>query len=149
VDRSVFGAAQPIYTAAPRFIWMADPLPCRLAILPGVPKVMPSPAEALAPPPRPTSPSAVLPVARRSDSYARAALVWATAAVASAAVSNRHPTAVAEAWRLARLVAAGLLTPGEVARALDGALRMAGKPAGEGAAIAAWVIGRRAGSARA
>jgi hypothetical protein len=69
--------------------------------------------------------------------------------VVDAAAGSRHRTAVAEAWGLARLVAAGLLAPGEVARALDGALRMAGKPAGEGAAIAAWAIGRRSGGARA
>ena len=149
VDRSVFGAAQPIYTAAPRFVGMTDPLPRRLAVLPGDPAVVPPPAEALALSPPVASLSAVLPPAHGSDSYARAALIRATAAVASAAVSNRHPTAVAEAWGLARLVAAGLLTPGEVARALDGALRITGKPAGEGAAIAAWAIGQRAGSARA
>jgi hypothetical protein len=149
VDRSVFGAAQPIYTAAPRFVGMADPLPFRLAVLPGAPAVgVPSPEE-LAPPPHHVPPSPPLPATRSSGSHARAALIRATTAVASASVSNRHPTAVTEAWGLARLVAAGLLTPGEVTRALDGALRMAGKPAGEGAAVAAWAISQRAGGARA
>lgn len=147
VDRSVFGAAQPIYTAAPRFVGMADPLPRRLAVLPGAPAVEVPPAGALEPPPGPVHLATVRLPERGSEGYARAALVRATAAVATAAVNNRHPTAVAEAWGLARLVAAGLLSPGEVARALDGALRIAGKPAGEGAAIAAWAISRRAGRA--
>ena len=35
VDRSVFGAVQPIYTAAPLFIGMVDPLPRRLVVLRG------------------------------------------------------------------------------------------------------------------
>jgi hypothetical protein len=147
VDRSVFSAAQPIYTSAPRFVGMADPLPCRLAVLPGAPAVVPPPVQETTPPA--ASKSAVLPAARGSDSYALAALVRAAGAVANAAINNRHPTAVAEAWGLARLVAEGLLTPTEVTKALDGALVMAGKPAGEGAAIAAWAIAQRAGGVRA
>jgi hypothetical protein len=111
--------------------------------------VVPPPGEALAPLPPVASRSAVLPAARKSDNYALAALVRATGAVANAAVNNRHPTAVTEAWGLARLVANGLLTPSEVKKALDGALVMAGKPAGEGAAIAAWAIAQRAGGMRA
>ena len=39
VDRSVFGAVQPIYTAAPLFIGMVDPLPHRLVVLPGAQQV--------------------------------------------------------------------------------------------------------------
>jgi hypothetical protein len=149
IDRSVFCASQPIFTSAPRFVGTTDPLPCRLAVLPGAPVLEVPSAEALAPQSRPLSPRAS-PLSRRGgEGYARAALVRATVAVAGAAVNNRHPTAVAEAWGLARLVAAGLLSPGEVTRALDGALRMAGKPAGEGAAVAAWAINQHAGGGRA
>jgi hypothetical protein len=37
VDPSVFGAAQPVYTATPVFaIGAADPLPHRLLLLPGM-----------------------------------------------------------------------------------------------------------------
>ena len=52
VDLSVFGAAQPIYTAAPLFRGMADPLPVRLVMLDGAARVLPPSPAALAPPPR-------------------------------------------------------------------------------------------------
>lgn len=53
VDASVFGTAQPIYTAAPLFLDGADPLPCRLALLPGAPVArVPHPALLCPPPPR-------------------------------------------------------------------------------------------------
>ena len=57
-DPSVFGDVQPIYTAAPLFLDGAvDPVPERLAELPGAPYVnVPSP-ESLAPPPKPTRPT--------------------------------------------------------------------------------------------
>lgn len=80
-----------------------------------------------------------------SGRYAAAALARATMAVATAQVNSRHDTAVREAWGLARLVAAGLLTGSDVSRAIDGALQRAGKPEGEGAAIAAWAVARRGG----
>ena len=51
VDRSVFGAVQPIYTAAPLFIGMVDPLPHRLVVLPGAQQVTAPSKAALAPPP--------------------------------------------------------------------------------------------------
>lgn len=53
VDCSVFGAAQPIYTAAPIFCAGTDPIPSRLALLPGEQEVAAPSPEALAPPPRP------------------------------------------------------------------------------------------------
>jgi hypothetical protein len=53
-DPAVFSAVAPIYTAAPVFMGgMADPLPCRLAQLPGAAAVTVPPPEALAPPPEP------------------------------------------------------------------------------------------------
>jgi hypothetical protein len=51
VDRALFGAAQPIYTAAPLFDGALDHLPRRLAWLPGSDMVAVPSAESLAPPP--------------------------------------------------------------------------------------------------
>jgi hypothetical protein len=147
VDRSVFGAVQPIYTAAPLFVGMVDPLPLRLVRLDGAERVeAPSPG-ALAPSPRvPVPPMrGMTPSSAKGGRYANAALARATAAVARASEGARHPTAVSEAWGLAALVAQGLLAAEDMARALDGALQMAGKPPGEGAKIAAWAVAQRAG----
>ena len=56
-DPTVFGAAQPIYTAAPVMAeGQADPIPARLALLPGAPMVTVPTPEALAPPPRREAP---------------------------------------------------------------------------------------------
>ena len=47
VDRSVFRTAQPIYTAAPIFAaGAADPVPCRLLLLPGECQAVPVPSAA-------------------------------------------------------------------------------------------------------
>ncbi|MFT8247253.1 hypothetical protein [Roseomonas sp. BN140053] len=147
LDRSTLRAAQVCYTAAPVFVGMADPLPTRLAELPGEERV-PCPApEQLMPPPRPEpNPAALTRGAGGGDRYAWAALTRACTNIATAPVDSRHPTAVSEAWSLARLVVAGLLTGDEVVRAVDGALQQAGKPAGEGSAIAAWAVAQRTDS---
>jgi hypothetical protein len=149
VDRSVFGAVQPIYTAAPAFIGMSDPLPSRLVTLPGATAVSAPSAAALAPLARPLMPFRATPTPSGAGTarYASTALARAAVAVARASEGARHPTAVAEAWGLARLVARGLLAEADMARALDGALQLAGKPAGEGAAIAAWAVSHRTGGA--
>jgi hypothetical protein len=143
VDRSVLGAAQVIYTAAPVFIGMADPLPRRLAILAGAEPVVavPDPA-ALAPPP--TRPAAAEPIqAAAAGRYAMAALTRAAARIATTPEGGRHDAALREAWGLARLVRAGVLSEAELARTIAGALRQAGKAAEEGEAIAAWAIAHR------
>lgn len=149
VDRSVFGTVQPIYTAAPLFRDMADPLPVRLVMLDGAARVEPPAPAALAPrasavPSRDRPMRATAPGAAR---YAARALARAYARVAAAPVQSRHPTAVSEAWGLARLVADGLLSAADLTWAIDHALQVAGKPAGEGARIAAWAIAQRAGGA--
>jgi hypothetical protein len=146
VDPSTLRAAQVTYTAAPLFIDMTDPLPRRLAMLPGLETVScPTEAE-LQPPPRPdTDPSRVV-TAASADRYVRAALMRACTAIATAPVDSRHPTAVSEAWGLARFVVAGLMSADEVIRAVDGALEQAGKPKGEGAKIAAWAVSQRTDS---
>jgi hypothetical protein len=141
-DPSTLRAAQIIYTAAPLFVGCIDPLPSRLAHLPGHATVVVPSQAALAPPPPGSSPAQCLTVPPDSR-YALAALSRAAIAIATAGVDTRHATAVGEAWGLARLVRAGVLTEGEVVRVVDGALQQAGKPAGEGAAVAQWAIRRR------
>ena len=141
VDPAVFRPAQLIYTAAPLFAGgAADPLPKRLALLPGAEPVVrvPSPA-ALAPPPRPAL--APLPAdAVGGSRYALAALTNATCRVATAPVNARHYSIVAEARGLARFVAARLLTEGEVRRALSGAAELAGKTSDEADAVVTWAL---------
>ncbi|MFC0389482.1 hypothetical protein [Muricoccus vinaceus] len=146
VDPSTLRAAQVTYTASPVFVDMADPLPHRLTMLEGGETVRcPTSAEvAPAPPPQPDANATARTM--NGDRYVRAALMRACTAIATAPVDSRHPTAVAEAWGLARFVVAGLMTADEVVRAVDGALEQAGKPKGEGAAIAAWAVSQRTDS---
>jgi hypothetical protein len=143
VDPSTLRAAQVTYTAAPLFIDMTDPLPRRLAMLPGLETVACPTEPELQPPARPAADPSRVVTAASSDRYVRAALTRACSNIATAPVDSRHPTAVAEAWGLARFVVAGLMTADEVIRAVDGALEQAGKPKGEGAKIAAWAVAQR------
>jgi hypothetical protein len=139
-DPSIFGAAQPIYTAAPLFSeGAADPVPQRLHSRPGG-LVEAPPPEALAPPPAPPPVPLPAPGNARAERYAIAALSRAAAAVASAPVDSRHLTCRSQARGLARLVAAGLLAESDVVAVMDAALQQAGKQAGEGAKVAAWAI---------
>jgi hypothetical protein len=141
-DPSTLRPAQVIYTASPLFIGCPDPLPSRLAYLPGEETVQVPPPETLAPPKHiPAPPRRVS--AEGGSRYATRALASAALNIASAAVDARHPTAVSESWGLARLVRSGLLTESEVIRVVDEALQRAGKPRGEGAAIAAWAVKHR------
>jgi len=139
-DASTFRTVQPIYAAAPVFEGMADPLPRRLVVLPGRERVAcPSPSS-LAPRPRKITVAPPKAGAAGAGGYAFTALARATTAVAMASEKSRHETAVRQAWSLAKLVAAGLLTADAVGRAMDGALQLAGKSEGEGGAIAAWAL---------
>jgi hypothetical protein len=135
-DPSVFGTVQPIYSAAPLFEGMADPLPRRLLALPGAPLVpVPSPTT-LAPPQRPSAPPPVLHPMQGSR-YVRAALERAAGRIATA--EKRHPAIVAEARSLARLVRAGLLDERQMCAVLTAAAEAAGKgDADEIAACIAW-----------
>jgi hypothetical protein len=144
VDASLFRPAQINYTAAPVFAEGAtDPLPERLVRLPGtVPLIQAPSATTLTPPPKQQEPAPRLNAASGSR-YALAALTRACSNISRQGEGSRHPTAVSEALGLARLVNAGLLTQAEVTRAVDGALRQAGKPTGEGTAIVAWALSRR------
>jgi hypothetical protein len=129
VDRSVFNAAQPIYTAAPVFAdGRRDHLPDRLIEWPGEDWLRcPSRAE-LVPPPRPV-PEYVAPVCASGSARAR---LYIDAAREKAAerirtATMRHPTILQEACGLARFVNAGLMTKSELQELLWTAAQGAGK----------------------
>ena len=126
-DPSVFGAVQPIYTAAPMLApGVPDPVPTRLLALPGRPAVsVPSP-ELLAAP-SPPSPSAATIREGIAHRYVRAALERAATNIASAREGNRHPLIVAETCRLARFVAPGWLSSSDLAGVVRAAAKQAGK----------------------
>ena len=148
-DPSVFGAVQPIYTAAPVLAsGMADPLPRRLLALPGIPAgatVPVPPPEALAPPPcAPTPPMEMHPM--QADRYTRAVLEAAAGRILTA--TKRHPTLIAEARNLARFVNAGLLTTSDMRTVLTRAAEQAGKDdAAEVAACIDWGLDNPASGA--
>jgi hypothetical protein len=127
-DASVFGAVQPIYTAAPVFApGVCDHLPQRIFERSGQPLVtVPSPQDLL-PPSRPEA--TVCPVLRkgsaRADLYVRAALTIAGKRIIAA--GQRHPAILSEACGLARLVKAGLLGRSELKSLLWQAAQQAGK----------------------
>ncbi len=136
-DPSVFGAVQPIYTAAPRLpAEMCDPLPCRLWFKPGQATVAVAPPQTPRPKPRPMTPrprAYPMPTA----GSARAELEMAAGRVCVA--EKRHPTLVAEARNLARLVAAELLCEADLRATLTYAAKTAGKDdAGEIEACIDW-----------
>ena len=125
-DMSVFGAVQPIYTAAPVFDGCRDHLPARLLFLPGLGAVPVSLPGALAAPPRPPGPPPSLhPV--RASRYVRAALERAAGRIASAGEGQRHRSLFKEASGLARFVHGGLLAEADMCRVLAYADRHAGK----------------------
>jgi len=141
VDHSIFGAAQPIYTAAPLFCaGAADPLKERLSMVPGARHAVSVPrAAALAPPARPR-PMPVTTDTCGAARYGFAALTAATARVVRATAGTRHPTLLAEARGLAGLIDRRLLTEHTVTTALIGAAEMAGLPAAEAQSIVAWAM---------
>ena len=148
-DPSVFGAVQPIYTAAPLFApGCTDPLPERMALLDGAALVLPPSAAALAPArstPRPSASAAVY--VGTGAAYARAALVRAVARITGG--GPRHPAIVSEARSLARLIPAGLLTEGELRAVLEAAAVQAGKDdMAEVHACIAWGLANPAAPAR-
>ena len=156
-DRSVFGAVQPVYTAAPALApGVVDPMPVRLQVLPGRPVVDVPPPEALAPPPL-IAPqrSATIASEAAANAYVRAALVREAHRVSTTAPGGRHPTIVAATCRLARFVRDGHLTESQVTEIIAAAARQAGKDDDEEVADAIayglehpWEAGRLPGDAR-
>ena len=147
-DPSVFRTAQLIYTAAPIFAPGAhDPIPHRIAELPGHPVVtMPSP-DALAPPPPRPAPPMPKPTDAGAGRYAFAALVNAASRVQRAGIGQRHDTILREARGLARFVNHGLLNQQDVAATLRGAGANAGKPVDEIESLITWAIAHPSGAA--
>lgn len=128
-DRSVFGAVQPVYTAAPALApGVADPMPNRLQVLPGRPVVEMPPSEALAPPPLIVPQrSAAIAIEAAASAYVRGALVREVHRVSTTAPGGRHPTIVGATCRLARFVRDGHLTASQVTDIITAAARQAGK----------------------
>jgi hypothetical protein len=140
-DPSIFGAAQPIFTAGPAFAeGMADHLPARLVAIAGKHVVDVPSVQALAPPPRPEPKPLPEPSSLAGSRYALAALRGAAARVATAPTDSRHPTCLAQSMSLARLVNAGLLARSDVEAAMTAAMEAAGKTQEEGAKIVAWAL---------
>ena len=132
-DPSIFGAGQPIYTAAPVFAdGIVDHLSERLVSIAGANVVEIPPRQAFAPPPAPPPKPLPEPGSDRALKYAIGALRAAAIAVATAPVDSRHVTCRSQARGLARLVDAGLLAGSDVIRVMDEALVQAGKATGEG-----------------
>jgi hypothetical protein len=159
VDLSIFGGVQLIYTAAPIFEGHPDPIPHRLAMLPGAPVVVAPTAAALAP------------QERRRLAWDGGAGTWQEGTgggaggrggrfliMAMARVANRimeapdgdrHATAVSQACALARLEDGGGVSAEDLRDLIAAAIVWAGKTQDEGHAIAAWAIAHtRAGVAR-
>lgn len=137
-DAAIFNPAQLIYTAAPLFAGIPDPLPERIAVRFGASDaVIPPPCEALRPPPvftpRPVAPGAVT-----------GNLAGLAARVMRAAPGNRHPTLLRAARRAVELERDGMVEPAETDALLTAAARESGlDEAGrnaerEVAAILAW-----------
>lgn len=117
VDPVTFRAAQPIYTAAPLFLGCADPLPERLALVPGARSVAVVPAPAMLLPVR--TPTAPRPGVGRGDDAAR--LEGLSRVVRDASEGTRHRALYWAACRAGEMVAEGTLGPDAAASRLAGA----------------------------
>jgi len=137
VDPSCFRAAQPHYTAAPLFDGRPDPLPRRLALLPGAEVVEVPPPAALRPPPPPPRPQR----AAIADDGA-GALVWGRAYIASAPLGARHDTALRVAGWLFALAREGRVRAETIAPAVAAGLVAAGKSEAEARAICRYIAMR-------
>ncbi len=148
VDRSVFNAAQPIYTAAPVFSpRVRDHLPRRSMMLPGLPVVAvpvaddPAPRRLAATSARPRGTVRASATPRR----AWAALRNSTTKVAMAAEGDRHATLIRESVALAAFLPCGGLTADDIHEAMGAALEMAGKvDRAEARSAVEWAIARGA-----
>jgi hypothetical protein len=129
IDPSVFGSAQPIYTAAPIFApGVLEHLPQRIALYPGEQWLQcPSAAELAPPPPKPHPKPEAMVTPVGAEPYVRKALERAADAILSAGEGKRHPTLAAEARSLGRLVKEGLLREADLRSVLTRAAEHAGK----------------------
>lgn len=145
VDLCTFRPVQPTYTAAPLFApGMVDPVPDRLAMLPGARDVVPVPAPVmLRPAPR------MLPAQRRKPERdgGAGALDYARRTIAAAQEKTRHDTAKRMAAFLAHLARDGEVTAEAAKRAIADGIEAAGKERDEGEAVAKWALNRLGGMA--
>jgi hypothetical protein len=137
VDSSCFRAGQLIFTARPRFVGMPDPLPRRLALLPGADAVEVPPPAALRPPPPPPRPT------RAGDTGDGArALAWATREIARQREGARHDSALRIAGWLYGLARVGRLQAETIAPAIAAGLVAAGKTESEARAICRYIAAK-------
>jgi hypothetical protein len=122
IDPSTLRPVQLVYTAAPTFHGIQDPIVDRVVLVPGDRDAVP-----LVVPPELPRPTIDLNLARsRQDGEDGLALARLAAAVASAPQGSRHRKLYGCAWRAAELVLAGQATPLEVFDALGAAAVRAG-----------------------
>jgi len=146
VDLSTFRPVQPIYTARPLFApGIADPLPERLALLPGAREVVAVPPAALLRPVRVVAP--MTPRRTPEGKGGAGGLDHARRAIAAAPVRSRHDTAKRMAAFLAHLARDGELTHAEAVRAIADGIEAAGKERAEGEALARWALAHVGGAA--
>jgi hypothetical protein len=124
VDRSLYRAVQPHYTAAPVLRDVPDPMPWRVCLVPGERERVPVPPLPEPERPRPTRPA---PRDHREGSpYALAALDAECGTVVRANVGDRHAALNRAAFKLARFIGTRELTAAEVVADLLAAARSAG-----------------------
>jgi len=125
VDLRLFGANQLIYTAAPVFLPGAyDPLPERLAVLPGESVVAVPPDSMLRPPPRKINNF------KRRENTDNRAIAGLLRVVARASEGERNSSLY---WATRRMAERGI-APSKAAALLEQAAAEAGLPAAEAAA---------------
>lgn len=140
VDFCTFRPVQPTYTAAPLFAPdMVDPVPERLALLPGAREVVPVPAPALL---RPSPRMLPAPTRRLERDGGAGALAYARRTIAAAHESTRHDTAKRMATFLAHLAREGRVSADAAKHAIADGIEAAGKQRVEGEAIATWALSR-------
>ena len=145
VDFAAFRPVQPLYTAAPLFdAGVLDPLPERLALVPGAREVVPVPAPALLRPVRVEVRRVTVADAGKGGA---GAVAHARRTIAAAPVNARHATAKRMAAFLSHLHRDGEVSAGDVAEAVAGGIEAAGKDRAEGESIARWTIAQIGGAA--
>jgi hypothetical protein len=145
VDLATFRPVQPIFTAAPLFdAEVPDPVPERLALVPGAREVVQVPAPALL---RPVRVEVRRMAAPDTGAGGAGALAYARRTIAAAPVNARHGTAKRMAAFLSHLHRDGEVTAGDVTEAVAAGIEMAGKDRAEGEAIARWTLAQIGGAA--
>ncbi|NGM20707.1 hypothetical protein G3576_11845 [Roseomonas stagni] len=109
VDRSLYSAVQPHYTAAPVFVGWADHLPRRLAFLEGLEEVVVPPAPLLAPSPPPPAATALRRPGRLYSGGEVMRFARLLRVVQDAVEGERHRLLFWASCRAGELVAAGIL----------------------------------------